>query len=100
MAWSALILSPLQVAFALHYRQSQASRIVGGSMTFDWQILIAAAGAISLRLVASGSNVVRALDEQLQQSREEGFYSLQNQVSQANDCYGPDRSDLKFPIQQ
>ena len=61
-------------------------------MTFDWQVLAVAAGAISLRLVAIGRNpvVVRAHDEQLHQKRDGGFYSLQDQAgSQARDCYGP-----------
>lgn len=72
-------------------------------MTFDWQVLVAAAGAISLRLVAIGGNpeVVRALDERLHQKLDGGLTSLQDQAeSQANDCYSPNRSDLKSPIQQ
>ena len=62
-------------------------------MTFDWQVLAAACGAISLRLVAIGSNpeVVRAFDEQLHQKSDGGLSSLHDQAgSQANDCYSPD----------
>jgi len=78
-------------------------RISEESMTFDWQVLVAACGAISLRLVAIGSNpeVVRALDEQLHQKPDGRLSSLQDQAgSKANDFYSPDRSDLKFPTQQ
>ena len=69
-------------------------------MTFDWQVLAAACGAISLRLVAIGSSpeVVKALDEHLHQ-KPDGILCLpQDQAgSQANDCYSHDRSDLKSP---
>ena len=71
-------------------------------MTFDWQVLIAACGAISLRLVAVGSNpeVVRALDEQLRRKPDGGLPSLQDQTgSRANDCYSPEsiRPDIPDP---
>jgi hypothetical protein len=72
-------------------------------MTFDWQVLVAACGAISLRLVAVGSNpeVVRALDEHLHQKPDGCLSSFEDQArSQANDSYSPGRSNLKSPIQQ
>ena len=61
---------------------SDASRI-GGTMTLDWQVLLVAFAAVSLRLVVISidTDVARAEDDQLRLERSGASYPLQAQAS-------------------